>query len=171
MNATRKSTRMRTIPPWDCLRPRQSWAGMTTGTVSRFTRSPNAPTSPDCARGLSLVTPISSMRFYTYRTYHGGAMPLYVQRASNAAWSDETHVLDNRNLYREKFAAVLAILQPILDVSEPDASFYLWPRVPINDVDFARSLYLEQNLLVLPGRFLSRPVAGSDPGQTGCASP
>ena len=102
--------------------------------------------------------------FYTYRTYHGGAMPLYVQRASRAAWSDETHVLDNRNLYREKFAAVLAILQPVLDVSEPEAGFYLWPRVPINDVDFARSLYLEQNLLVLPGRFLSRPVAGSDPG-------
>ena len=102
--------------------------------------------------------------FYTYRTYHGGAMPLYVQRASSAAWSDETHVLDNRNLYREKFAAVLAILQPVLDVSEPQAGFYLWPGIPINDVDFARSLYLEQNLLVLPGRFLSRPAAGRDPG-------
>ena len=91
--------------------------------------------------------------FYTYRTYHGGAMPLHVQRASSAAWSDETHVLDNRNLYREKFAAVLAILQPVLDVSEPEAGFYLWPRLPENDVDFARQLYLQQNLLVLPGRF------------------
>ena len=102
--------------------------------------------------------------FYTYRTYLGGAMPLHVQRASHAAWSDEAHVLDNRNLYREKFAAVLAILQPVLDVGEPEAGFYLWPRIPVNDVDFARSLYLEQNLLVLPGRFLSRPAAGTDPG-------
>ena len=102
--------------------------------------------------------------FYTYRTYHGGAMPLHVQRASNAAWSDETHVLDNRNLYREKFAAVLVILQPVLDVSEPEAGFYLWPRLPENDVDFARQLYLQQNLLVLPGRYLSRPAAGRDPG-------
>ena len=91
-------------------------------------------------------------------------MPLHVQRASNAAWSDETHVLDNRNLYREKFAAVLAILQPVMDVNEPEAGFYLWPRLPENDVDFARQLYLQQNLLVLPGRFLSRPAAGRDPG-------
>ena len=109
--------------------------------------------------------------FYTYRTYHGGAMPLHVQRASNAAWSDETHILDNRNLYREKFAAVLAVLQPVLDVSEPEAGFYLWPRVPINDVDFARSLYLEQNLLVLPGRFYRGRPQAATPGQTGCASP
>ena len=97
-------------------------------------------------------------------------MPLYVQRASSAAWSDETHVLDNRSLYREKFAAVLAILQPVLDVSEPEASFYLWPKVPINDVDFARSLYLQQTCWSCPDDFYrGRPQAG--PGQTGCASP
>lgn len=102
--------------------------------------------------------------FYRYRTYHGCAMPLSVQRASIAAWRDEAHVRENRQLYREKFAAALAVLQPVMDASQPEATFYLWPRVPANDVEFARQLYLQQGVLVLPGRFLSRPAANKDPG-------
>src|SRR5476651_1410126 len=44
-------------------------------------------------------------RFHAYRTYHGCAMPNAVQHASIAAWRDEHHVVENRRLYREKFAA------------------------------------------------------------------
>ena len=47
--------------------------------------------------------------FLLYRTYHGCAMPVQTQLASIAAWQDEEHVRDNRDLYREKFDAVLAI--------------------------------------------------------------
>lgn len=102
--------------------------------------------------------------FFQYRTYHGCAMPLQHQQASLLAWQDEAHVISNRRLYREKFAAVLSILDGVLEVSAPPAGFYLWPRTPIPDTDFARRLLAEQNLRVLPGRFLSRASEQGDPG-------
>ena len=103
-------------------------------------------------------------QFHQYRTYHGCAMAPPVQSASIAAWRDETHVVENRTLYREKFAAVLEILAPVLDVRTPDAAFYLWPRTPISDTEFARRLYDEQNVTVLPGSYLSREAHGINPG-------
>jgi N-succinyldiaminopimelate aminotransferase len=102
--------------------------------------------------------------FLRYRTYHGCALPLQHQHASIAAWQDETHVRDNRRLYREKFTAVLETLDGCLDVTAPDAGFYLWPRTPISDEDFARELFVQQQVTVLPGRYLSRTVAGANPG-------
>lgn len=102
--------------------------------------------------------------FFAYRTYHGCAMPLPHQHASIAAWGDEAHVRENRRLYREKFSAVLQILGNTLSVAAPKASFYLWPQTPIPDTDFAARLYAEENVTVLPGRFLSRTDKGADPG-------
>src|SRR5262249_10432678 len=60
-------------------------------------------------------------RFLLYRTYHGCAMSLAVQHASIAAWCDESHVRDNRARYREKFAAVVPLMNGTLDVVEPEA--------------------------------------------------
>ena len=102
--------------------------------------------------------------FLRYRTYHGCAMPPHHQAASIRAWSDEIHVRENRRLYREKFDAVLDILDGTLPVSRPPASFYLWPETPVADTEFARGLYAQQNVTVLPGSFLSRPVDGVNPG-------
>ncbi|MGI9295600.1 MAG: succinyldiaminopimelate transaminase [Pseudomonadales bacterium] len=103
--------------------------------------------------------------FFRYRTYHGCAMPLQTQYASIAAWQDEQHVVHNRALYKEKFDAVLEILAPVIDVQAPDASFYLWPRTPIDEVEFARKLFIQKNVTVLPGSFLSRETGGIDPGK------
>ncbi len=103
--------------------------------------------------------------FLQYRTYHGCAMPLYTQAASILAWQDESHVMENRKLYKDKFVAVLDILQPTMDVKQPQAGFYLWPKLPITDTDFARDLYKTQNITVLPGSFLSRPVNDINPGE------
>ncbi len=102
--------------------------------------------------------------FLLYRTYHGCAMPVQTQLASAAAWADETHVRANRDLYRLKFAQVLAELDGCLDVSQPDASFYLWAKTPIADEDFARGLFKQFNVTVLPGSYLSREVDGENPG-------
>ncbi len=104
-------------------------------------------------------------RFLRYRTYHGCAMPPVTQAASIAAWSDERHVVENRQHYRQKFAAVLDILAPNLLISRPKAGFYLWPETPISDTDFARDLYHQENVLVLPGRFLGREINGANPGE------
>jgi N-succinyldiaminopimelate aminotransferase len=104
-------------------------------------------------------------QFLRYRTYHGCAMPPATQAASRAAWRDEAHVEQNRRLYSEKFAAVLDILGPVLDVSQPEAGFYLWARTPGADTDFARGLRAQANVIVLPGSYLSRAVDGFNPGQ------
>jgi len=106
--------------------------------------------------------------FLLYRTYHGSAMSGTVAAASIAAWSDESHVVDNRAQYRTKFAAVTPLLEPVLDVRLPDASFYLWAGVPAawngDDQAFARALYAQYNVTVLPGSYLAREANGSNPG-------
>ena len=104
--------------------------------------------------------------FLKYRTYHGCSMGGTIQAASVAAWNDEGHVRENRALYREKFAAVLPMLAPVLDVRMPDAGFYLWARVPSgDDAAFACKLLEACNITVLPGRFLAREAHGQNPGQ------
>ncbi|MGQ0334382.1 succinyldiaminopimelate transaminase [Halomonas elongata] len=104
--------------------------------------------------------------FRRYRTYHGCAMSLPLQHASIAAWRDEAHVRANRDAYREKFAAVTEILAPVMDFPTPEASFYLWPSVPGGDDEaFARALYAERHVSVLPGSYMGRPgLDGDNPG-------
>ena len=104
-------------------------------------------------------------KFLLYRTYHGSAMNPAVQAASEAAWNDEIHVIDNRRLYREKFSAVTKLLGKTLPVSLPDAAFYLWAKIPVSDVEFARQLYRDYNVTVLPGSYLARDAHGVNPGE------
>ncbi|MFN5746658.1 MAG: succinyldiaminopimelate transaminase [Methylococcaceae bacterium] len=104
-------------------------------------------------------------RFLLYRTYHGCALSLPVQKASLAAWQDEAHVTVNRALYRQKFSAVSDILKDSLPVTVPPAGFYLWPATPFDDQAFAQKLFASQNVTVLPGSYLSRPFQGINPGQ------
>jgi N-succinyldiaminopimelate aminotransferase len=104
-------------------------------------------------------------QYLRYRTYHGCAMPLHNQLASIAAWQDEPHVKENRAAYRAKFEAVVPVLQKVMDVEFPDAGFYLWPVTPMDDETFARELSAQQNVHVLPGRYLSRTVDGFNPGE------
>ena len=103
--------------------------------------------------------------FGRYRTYHGCAMPLHHQRASIAAWEDEAHVIANRASYREKMTAVLARLDGELAVERPQAGFYLWPRTPVDDLQFTRDLYAHAGVQVLPGRYLARSSGGCNPGE------
>ncbi|MBS1169676.1 MAG: succinyldiaminopimelate transaminase [Burkholderiaceae bacterium] len=107
-------------------------------------------------------------KFLLYRTYHGSAMSNPVQAASVAAWNDEAHVIDNRERYAAKFRQVTPLLQQVLDVQWPDASFYLWAdvhsRTGLSDIEFARRLYAEYNVTVLPGSYLARDAHGINPG-------
>ena len=105
-------------------------------------------------------------QFLLYRTYHGSAMNPAIQAASAAAWRDEGHVAENRRQYREKFAVVMPILKDALAFDAPDAAFYIWARVPGgDDAKFARDLYEQQHVTVLPGSFLAREAKGMNPGK------
>jgi N-succinyldiaminopimelate aminotransferase len=107
-------------------------------------------------------------KFLLYRTYHGSAMSPSIQAASVAAWNDEQHVIENRQKYIAKFSQVTPLLREVLDVDLPDAGFYLWAkvngRVAISDTDFAKRLYAEYNVTVLPGSYLARDAHGVNPG-------
>ena len=104
--------------------------------------------------------------FLLYRTYHGSAMSVPVQRASIAAWDDEAHVAENRRLYQAKFEQVVPVLQQVFDVKMPDASFYIWLKVPDgDDLAFAQKLWREAAIQVLPGRFLARDTPNGNPGK------
>lgn len=106
--------------------------------------------------------------FLRYRTYHGCAMPVPFQLASIELWQDEAHVRANREAYREKFRRVSGILGDCLPVTVPPASFYLWPQLPMDDETFTRELYRQQNVLVLPGRYLGRETLAGNPGTNHC---
>ena len=118
------------------------------------------PPTPQDAKDAAILK-----QFLLYRTYHGSAMNPAVQAASEAAWDDELHVIENRRLYREKFAAVIELLRGTLQISMPDAAFYLWIKTPISDIEFARQLYRDYNVKVLPGSYLARYAHGINPGE------
>jgi N-succinyldiaminopimelate aminotransferase len=104
-------------------------------------------------------------KFLLYRTYHGSAMAVPTQIASVAAWDEDLHAAQNRRLYQDKFARVLPILAPVLDMKRPDGAFYLWPDVGRDDEQFTRDLFAEQNLTLLPGSYLAREANGENPGR------
>src|SRR5262249_41291546 len=119
---------------------------------------------PGLRSGFVAGDPAVLKSFLLYRTYHGCALPAPTQLASELAWGDDAHVVANRALYKQKFDAVLPIVRDVLDVHEPDASFYLWPRVG-DDERFTRGLFEQKHLTVLPGRYIARDTPSGNPGE------
>jgi len=119
---------------------------------------------PGLRSGFVAGDPAIMARLLRYRTYHGSAMPEPTQLASVAAWEDDAHAAANRRIYQEKFARVLPILTPLLNVGRPAGAFYLWPDVGGDDERFTRELFARANLTVLPGSYLGRTGAAGNPG-------
>ncbi len=119
---------------------------------------------PGLRSGFVAGDPDALQKFLRLRTYMGNATPLPLQAAAEAAWGDEDHVQANRRAYRERFAAVLEILEPVLEVTRPQGGFYLWPRVPGGGEAFARELFAREGITVLPGAYLGRDPGVGNPG-------
>jgi N-succinyldiaminopimelate aminotransferase len=120
---------------------------------------------PGLRSGFVAGCPEVMAKFLLYRTYHGCAMALPTQRASIAAWNDDAHVTVNRALYRQKFDQVIPILAGVLGVERPAGGFYLWQKIPGDDVAFTAGLYAQQNVTVVPGSYLARDTATGNPGR------
>lgn len=107
--------------------------------------------------------------YLQYRTYQGCSMPIPHQLASILAWQDEKHVVQNRALYKEKFALWMGELGELLELRMPDAGFYFWIKVPDrfngDDEIFVKALYEQVNIYALAGSYLSREVNGHNPGK------
>jgi acetylornithine aminotransferase len=88
-----------------------------------------------------------------FRPTTGTAPQEFVQRASVAAWSDEAHVAEVREVYRRKRETLLPALEAAgLRSAGGDATFFLWLAVEGPSEPFARRL-LERGILVAPGSF------------------
>jgi N-succinyldiaminopimelate aminotransferase len=120
---------------------------------------------PGLRSGFVAGDPAIIKPYLLYRTYHGCAMPVPTQLASVAAWNNDAHAAANRAMYREKYARVLPVLAPVLDVVEPDGAFSLWPEVRRDDEIFTRELFATQNLTILPGSYLARDTPAGNPGR------
>jgi len=88
----------------------------------------------------------------SFRPNTGTAPQEFVQRASVAAWNDESHV----NELRERYARKRTLLEPFFELApgSSEATFYLWFRVPDGETSeaFATRL-LEHGVVVAPGSY------------------
>ena len=94
-------------------------------------------------------------------------VPMPAQRVAIAAYGDETHVEENRRLYREKFDLADQIIGGRYGYRRPAGGFFLWLDVAAHGGSEAATLALwrEAGLRVVPGRYLARAQAdGSNPG-------
>ncbi|MBI5198221.1 MAG: succinyldiaminopimelate transaminase [Nitrospirae bacterium] len=98
------------------------------------------------------------------RIYMGGSVPYFIQSAAAAAWSDESHVVENRRLYREKMDRFSEILSPAVKLQRPAGGFYIWLKTGDGE-RFTRELFRSEHVTVLPGAYLSREVEGTNPGK------
>jgi aspartate/methionine/tyrosine aminotransferase len=94
-------------------------------------------------------------------------VPTPLQHVAIAAYGDETHVEENRRLYREKFDLADQIIGDRYGYRRPAGGFFLWLDVSAHGGSEATTLKLwrEAGLRVVPGRYLAREQAdGSNPG-------
>ncbi len=119
---------------------------------------------PGLRSGFAAGDPLIIEQYYQYRTYHGCAMPVHVQTASEQVWLDEDHVTANRAIYRSKFEATQGLMGRTFGATPPKGAFYYWPDVGMDDELFATELFRRENITVLPGRYLGRTIDGVNPG-------
>ncbi len=103
-------------------------------------------------------------RIRKLRAFAGAPLPLPIQKVSAAAWNDETHVAQNLSLYQAKFRAADQIFSSVQGFQCPEGGFFLW--LPVDDGEHAAlRAWTQTGVRVLPGAYLSREVAGDNPGK------
>jgi N-succinyldiaminopimelate aminotransferase len=98
------------------------------------------------------------------RSFAGAPVPLPLQKVAERAWADEAHVDASRAMYQEKFADAAQVFAGVQGFALPEGGFFLW--LPVDDgEEAALRLWTQTGVRVLPGAYLSREVAGHNPGK------
>jgi N-succinyldiaminopimelate aminotransferase len=120
---------------------------------------------PGLRSGFAAGGPRSIAAMKRLRAYGGAPLPLPLQRAAAALWSDERHVGMNRTLYAAKFTVADGVLADFPGYARPEAGFFLWLRVGDGEAAALR-LWRETGVQVLPGAYLGRATAEApNPGE------
>lgn len=121
---------------------------------------------PGLRAGFVAGDPILIRLFNRLRSHAGAVQPLPVMAAATLLWQDETHVEENRALYREKFHDAERIFDGRFGYRTPDGGFFLW--LDVGDSErITQTLWRDGGIKVLPGAFLSRAGAdGRNPGES-----
>ncbi|MCI2400192.1 aminotransferase class I/II-fold pyridoxal phosphate-dependent enzyme [Aliiroseovarius subalbicans] len=119
---------------------------------------------PGLRSGFAAGGPETIRHIKQLRAYAGAPLPLPLQMAAARVWADEAHVVENRALYQEKYVIADQVFAGIEGYQGPEAGFFLW--LPVEDGEQAAlKLWTETGVRVLPGAYLSRDVAGVNPGK------
>ena len=105
--------------------------------------------------------------FHELRNVAAPQVPVPLQQVAVAAYGDETHVEENRKLYRIKFDLADQILAGRYGYKRPAGGFCVWLDVSKHGGDEAAAvkLYRDAGVRVIPGSYLARPQAdGFNPG-------
>ncbi len=118
---------------------------------------------PGLRSGFAAGGPESIRALRRLRAYAGAPLPEPLQDVAAAAWADEAHVVENRALYRAKYALADELLGDLPGYMAPQAGFFLW--LPVDDGEAAAlKLWREAGIRVLPGAYLARDTDQGNPG-------
>jgi acetylornithine aminotransferase len=87
------------------------------------------------------------------RSHPGVASPVFVSAAATAAWGEDGHAAERREVFRRKRDRFLAFFaEHGLEVDASEATLYLWVKVPpgASSAGYAGRL-LEEGIVVAPG--------------------
>ncbi|MBY0511078.1 MAG: aminotransferase class I/II-fold pyridoxal phosphate-dependent enzyme [Rhodospirillaceae bacterium] len=94
-------------------------------------------------------------KFSKLRAHGGAVQPVPVMAGAGALWRDETHVDENRALYRAKLDDAARIFGKDFGFYRPAGGFFLW--LDVGDGEAAtKKLWKEAGVKVLPGGYLAR---------------
>jgi N-succinyldiaminopimelate aminotransferase len=106
--------------------------------------------------------------FLELRNVAAPQVPVPAQYVAVAAYDDETHVEENRELYAAKFDLADRIVGSRYGYTRPAGGFFLWLDVSAQGGSEAvtRRLWAEAGVRVVPGNYLAREQAdGTNPGE------
>ena len=120
--------------------------------------------APGLRSGFMAGDPDLVARYAKLRSFGGAPQPNPVAAASAALWRDEAHVETTRAHYRKLFDIADEALGNRKGYFRPAGGFFLWLDVG-DGAAFAKRLWRETGVRVLPGGYLARDEASGNPGQ------
>ena len=95
------------------------------------------------------------------RANFGVASQSFVLQAAIAAWGDDVHVAERRQIFAQKRAVLLDHLKSRGLQTSGEGAFYLWVHVPKGETsDTYAAKLAERNILVVPGNQFGREGEG-----------